>query len=495
MAVVGAGLAGLTAAWQLMSAGQSVIVLEARDRVGGRVVNHTFADGTVADLGGQWVGPGQDRILALAEAHGVATFPTHDDGEHLTAVGGKVVRYTDRTLGLPKAALAEIGLASAMLDRMARAVPLEAPWKADKAERWDGETFGSWIRRAVHSAAGRGFYQTATEAVFAAEPDEISLLHFLFYTAAGGGFERLLATADGAQQDRFVGGAATVAERVAEVLGPTVLRLGCAVRRIEQDEGGVVVVHDGGVVVARRAVVAVPPALAGRIDYRPPLPGDRDQLTQQVPMGAVIKCLARYDEPFWRADGLSGQAASMDHAVSVVFDSSPPEGTPGVLVAFLEGDHARRAARIAPSARRALVLECLVDLFGDRARAPAEWVELDWCQEPWTRGCYGGHLAPGVWTRYGPSLREPCGRIHWAGTETAGVGNGYMDGAVRSGERVAAEVTAALADEQAAAEAALPTEPGPPTEPAPSTLPAEPAEPGPLGSGDGPGRGDGVRDP
>jgi len=190
--------------------------------------------------------------------------------------------------------------------------------------------------------------------------------------------------------------------------------------------------------------VSVPPVLAGRISYDPPMPHWRDQLTQRTPMGSVIKCQAMYDEPFWRADGLSGQATGDGEGARVVFDNSPPDGSPGVLLGFLEGDEARRLGRASPDERRRAVLTSFARYFGPRAAAPAAYAELDWQREQWSGGCYGTLFGPNVWTRYGHALREPIGPVHWAGTETATIWSGYMDGAVRSGERAAAEVLATL---------------------------------------------------
>jgi len=199
------------------------------------------------------------------------------------------------------------------------------------------------------------------------------------------------------------------------------------------------VTHDGGVVKAGRAIVALPPTLAGRIRYSPALPPLRDQLTQQVPMGYVIKLQIAFPEPFWRTDGLSGSVFSLDDEVSVIFDNSPPDLSCGVLLGFLEGDHARRAGKLPPEERKEMVLSVFARFFGPRAAKPDEYVERDWAAEEWSRGCYGGRFGTGVWTGYGEALREPVGRIHWAGTETAEVWNNYMDGAVRSGERAARE--------------------------------------------------------
>jgi len=249
----------------------------------------------------------------------------------------------------------------------------------------------------------------------------------------------LTRTTGGAQESRLVGGSQEVSLRMAAELGEAV-RLASPVRSLRT--GGDVVTASGewGEARAKRAVVAIPPAVIPRISFDPPLSGRRAHLHAKMPPGYVIKCMARYERPFWRDAGLSGQAGSPDRPLAITFDNSPADGSCGVLLGFLEGGHGRRSAALAPAARRDLVLADLAAYFGPAAREPLEYVERDWAAEEWIRGGYGAHLAPGTWTDYGPLLREPEGRIHWAGAETSAIWNGYMDGAVRSGERVAAEV-------------------------------------------------------
>ena len=437
--VVGAGLAGLTAARRLVDAGDDVVVVEARERVGGRTLNHTFADGTVVEVGGQWIGPTQRRMERLANELGLETFPTYDQGEHLLRFGSSQARYRGTIPPINPLVIADMAQAQARFDRMARRVPLETPWAATHADEWDTQTFETWIRRNAFTAKARALLRLYSAAVFAAEPGDFSLLHALFYTHSGGGIDMLAGTHGGAQQDRFVGGSQLVALGLAEQLADRV-HLGTPVRRIEQRDDRVLVLGDGRLVVANRVIVAIPPTLAGRIIYDPPLPAFRDQLLQRLPAGSVIKCNVVYDTPFWRHDGLTGQATGDRGPVKVTFDNSPPSGAPGILLAFLEGGAARKLGRGSPAERRDAVIGSLVEFFGPRARTPVEYVELDWSAEEWTRGCYGAHFPTGVWTQYGKALREPVGRIHWAGAELATVWAGYMDGAVQSGERAAAEV-------------------------------------------------------
>ncbi|MGO8884758.1 MAG: flavin monoamine oxidase family protein [Streptosporangiaceae bacterium] len=443
--VVGAGLAGLTAARDLTSAGRSVIVLEARDRVGGRVVSRPIGDGKTVEMGGQWTGPTQNRIQGLAAELGVGTFPTYDLGARVLHFNGKRGTYTGTIPRINPLVLADIGRAQLRLESLARRVPADAPWTAARAQVWDGQTFESWIRRNAATGSARALLALGTEAVFACEPGDVSLLHVLFYSHSGGSFQRLIDTSGGAQQDRFTGGSHLIAERIATRLGDQVVRLSQPVSGIVCRGGTVTAVTPGGKFTGARVVVSAPPLLAGRIDYEPALPHARDQLTHRTPLGSVIKCQVLYDEPFWRAAGLSGQATGDGEGSRVVFDNSPPDGSPGILLAFLEGDEARRLSQVSEPERRGAVLRSLVRYFGPRAARPAGYLELDWQQERWSGGCYGTLFGPNVWTRFGHTLRTPVGPIHWAGTETATTWSGYMDGAVQSGQRAAVEVLASLA--------------------------------------------------
>jgi monoamine oxidase len=440
VAVVGAGLAGLMAARTLAAAGASVIVVEARDRVGGRVLNEDIGGGNVVEVGAQWIGPTQDRLATLAAQLGVDTFPTHTAGENVFEYRGRLRRYKGTIPRINPAVLVDVERAQRKLNRMARSVPTEAPWEAEGAARLDGQTAATWMRRNLVTSGGRSLLSLGIQAVWAAEPEDFSLLHMLFYINSAGSLQMLFDTEGGAQQDRFVGGSQTVPIRMAEALGDERLLLGRPVRSIAHGPDGVVVRADGAEVRARRAILALAPTLAGRIAYDPPLSGYRDQLTQRMPLGTVAKCMAVYDEPFWRADGLSGEATSDVGPVRLAFDNSPPGGRPGVLLGFLEAGHARKLGRLPADERRTAVVDTFTRLFGPRAARPERYVERLWAEEEWSRGCYGCHMPTGAWTNYGPALREPIGPLHWAGAETATVWNGYMDGAVRSGEHAAGEV-------------------------------------------------------
>jgi monoamine oxidase len=445
VAVVGAGLAGLAAARALRAAGAEPVVLEARDRVGGRTLNEPIGEQKVVELGAQWVGPTQDRMYALIDELGLETFPTHTAGKNVFERRGRLRRYSGTVPRANPIGLAEVGIAMARLNRMASRVPTDAPWTAAKAARWDSETFASWMRRRVRTRVARDILRLAIIGVWAAEPEDVSLLHVLFYIRSAGSLELLTDAEGGAQQDRVVGGTQLISIRMAEELGDGVVELEAPVRVIRHGSAGVAVGTDRLSVAARRAIVAVPPTLAARIAYEPGLRAVRDGLTQRMAQGSVVKCMAVYERPFWRERGLSGALTSVTGPISVGFDNSPPDGTPGVLMGFMEGRAARLAADLSQEERRVQVAACFARAFGPEAAEPVHYVDRAWAADQWSRGCYGGFMGPGAWTDYGAALRAPVGPIHWAGAETATVWNGYMDGAVSSGERAAAEALEALA--------------------------------------------------
>jgi monoamine oxidase len=290
----------------------------------------------------------------------------------------------------------------------------------------------------MRTKRGRELLELAIRTLLGAGSSEPSLLWVLALVRGAGSFDYLVDTEGGAQQDRFVGGSQLISTRLAEGLGDSVV-LERPVRRIAQDGSGVTVESNGLTARAQRVILAVPPVLAGRISFSPSLGGQRDQLLQRMWHGALTKCAAVYPEPFWRDRGLTGQAVSDYGPIGTTFDNSPPDGSPGVMLGFIAGAEAIRHARRPESERRKVVLECFVKLFGEDAAHPGIYLERAWAEEEWSRGGPVCSPSPGALSAYGSALARPAGRVHWAGAETSDVWRGYMDGAVRSGERAAEE--------------------------------------------------------
>jgi len=444
--VVGAGIAGLVAARQVARGGRSVLVVEARRRVGGRVLNHRLDSGGVIEAGGAFVGPTQGHILRLARELDVPTFHEYTEGNSV---------YVSRLLGRQEyqgtvppdpTILADAGHLITRLNQMAAEVPVDAPWTHPEAAAWDAMTFGEFIRRnAVNASGVENLIRSWTQPGFGADPGELSLLYVVHYIACSGDerhvgtFERNSETAGGAQERRFVGGSQLIPIRLARRLGDRVA-LAAAVTRIDQGDGRAVVHTTRGAVRCRRVVVTAPPELVLDIDWHPRLPRRRTELLREMRMGRLMKCDAVYERPFWRDAGLNGFGLNDSGAVRVAFDNSPRDGSPGVLLAFVGGSTWREYGTLPRAERRRAVLRGFADMFGREALHPIEYTEQDWSRERWTRGGPVAILGPGTLVDFGSALRRPFRRVHWAGTETSTYWTGYMDGAVRSGKRAAIEV-------------------------------------------------------
>ncbi|MHB8216091.1 MAG: flavin monoamine oxidase family protein [Candidatus Sulfotelmatobacter sp.] len=441
--VVGAGFAGLSAARALMRQGKKVIVLEARDRVGGRVKAATIAGRTV-DAGGMWVGPTQTHLLDLIKEYGLHTVPQFETGNNIAKLGGKRLVASGEALGFDPETQADYDRVIREITKLSDQIPLDAPWTMPRAEEYDHMTADAWFASQSRNNTVLDFLRAYVRGIFTADSYQISFLFFLFYMRSGDNYDMLFGYENAAQAWTVKETMHQVAWRVAAELGSAVV-LQAPVRAITQDAAGVVVNSDKGDWKCDCAIVAVPLPLSVRINYDPILPPERDILAQHMPMGSVIKYWVAYEKPFWRESGLNGMLQSDQPPSEFISgDFTPSEGRPGLLAGFIEAHNAMAWTGRPTEERKKLVVERLVKFLGPEAAHPIDYEDQDWPADPWSRGCYGASMTPGIMTTVGKSIRQPHGRIHWAGTETSTKWMGYIDGAVRSGERAAAEVLARL---------------------------------------------------
>ena len=431
--VVGAGYAGLSAATSLAQAGLHVVVLEARDRVGGRVWSRVTTSDHPVDLGGQWVGPDHDSLRALAVELECPTVATHTGGSQV------VIRNGRRTVVPPGDLLDAVGHGIGevfrRLDAVARDLPDDAGDDA-RLKSFDRTTLASWLD--ATAVASDQFVRCSISSMFTAEPEQMSLLHVLRAIRSAGGVAHMTTIEGGAQERWFRDGAQCLADRLAARLGDTV-HLSRCVRRLQITQGGVSVDSDDLRVAADHTLIALPPPLATRLTYDPALPPDIDHYLGGMVMGEVAKVQCVYPEPFWRAAGLSGVATG-DRTVSATYDSSPEEGGAGILTALITGRAAAVWRRVSENERRKTVLDDLTEMVGVAAGQPTQWFAHSWADDEFSRGGYCAHMPPGLWTKYGRQGQQATSNIHWASTESASQWTGYIEGAIRSGHSVARDI-------------------------------------------------------
>lgn len=434
--VVGAGFAGLSAARELNRLGRDVVVLEGRDRVGGRSYTGSVG-GVPVDLGATFVGPTQDAVLALASDLGCTPVPTYGHGKNLIRWRGRVRSYRSTIPRLSIIELLDVSRIQWRFDRISRKVPVDKPWTSPIAAELDAMSLDQWLRSVHAGASTRDLMTIMSRVTWGAEPDAVSMLHAVRYVKSAGSLNRMLDVEGGAQQDRFLAGTQQIAERMAAELGDRVI-LGAPVHTIVRNADRTLTVTStgGGARTAAAVIVAVPPEHRGNIEFQPPLPGDYGDLSRHWPQGHLSKAYAAYETPFWRAEGYSGEALSDEGPVFITFDCSPGDDGPGVLLGFTD---ARTFDPLPPEQRREVALAGFAALFGDAASEPLDYVDHCWGAEPFAPGGPTAAVPPGSWTAHGRWLRAPVDGIFWAGTETSDRWTGFLDGAVRSGIRAATE--------------------------------------------------------
>jgi monoamine oxidase len=438
--IVGGGFSGLAAGRLLHKANKKFLLLEARERLGGRTHTKYFSDGKYVDLGGQWIGPTQDRMYSLAKEYHVAWYETYNEGRNILDLNKTIRTYKGLIPKMDMASLINIDLLLKRLEHMAKQIPLEAPWLAPNAKRWDSISLEAFVQKHCYTTSCYKVVRLGLETVYGCELNEISLLHALFYVKSGTNLNNLLNIKDGAQQHRLTGGMQPLAERMANSFASSI-RLNSPVLKIRQQEGRVTVEGSNYSYSAQNIIVAIPPVLISTIEFTPALPLSKTQLIDKMSMGIVGKVLGVYEKPFWRDHGFSGQVVADEYGpFQTLFDSSPGDSSYGVLLAFCIADRARHFFSMDQETRKSIALESFTRYFGEGASKPVEYIDHCWAEEAWSKGCYAGIFPTGAWTNSQGVLAKTTGRIHWAGTETSDVWYGYIEGAVRAGERAANEI-------------------------------------------------------
>ncbi|MFH8841689.1 flavin monoamine oxidase family protein [Streptomyces sp. NPDC017868] len=425
VAVVGAGMSGLIAARELCRQGIDVLVLESADRPGGRMMTETSSLGSRLDLGGQWVGHGHHRFMALAAELGTEMFPMH------TPKAPEVIDGSGRiaTIGPTMVAVSAVLLA------------WEARARRGAPGKWASQTVDEWLRR-VPGRKARRLLEVLVSVSVTADLDRYSMHAFAEAVRYQGGLAAMLSTNGGAQESLLVEGAGTLTERLAADLGARVLT-GHRVTSIHHDGSGATLRTASGAVRADKVIVSVPPPVSARIAYDPPLPASRTALEKNTYMGSVYKAIAVYERPFWRERNGHAEFLLLDRPGGAVFDTTPPDG-PGHLCILVAGAEARELDRLGAAGRSQALLRRLVPHLGPEVLTPASWHEKSWHLDEHVGGGYAALAIPGTTDGYFPMPSQPVGALHWAGTETASEHAGYIEGAIESGERAAREVIESL---------------------------------------------------
>lgn len=441
--VIGGGISGLSAAKLLVDSGLNVVVLEARNRVGGRTFTSRNAKVNWVDLGGAYVGPTQNRILRLSKELGISTYKVNEVEHLVYHVKGK--SYPFRGISPPiwnPLTYLDFNNLWRTIDDMGKEIPAEAPWSAPHAEEWDGMSMKELINKICWTQTCKKFATLFVNVNVTAEPHEVSALWFLWYVKQCGGTVRIFSTTNGGQERKFLGGSGQISEKIMERLGNRV-KLERPVVCINQSESVKVETLNHETYEASYVICAVPPTLGQKIHYNPPLPPIRNQLIQRIPMGSVIKCMMYYKEAFWRKMGFCGSMVIVEEnsPIGMTLDDTKPDGSVPAIMGFILSRKARRLAHLTKEERKQRICEIYAKVLGtDEALHPVHYEEKNWCEEEYSGGCYTAYFPPGIMTQFGKIIRQPFGRIYFAGTETATEWSGYMEGAVQAGERAAREI-------------------------------------------------------
>ncbi|KAI3390292.1 hypothetical protein diail_10493, partial [Diaporthe ilicicola] len=435
--IIGAGLAGLSAAHEVLRAGLSCVILEARDRVGGKLWSQPLSDdGGIAELGAAWINDvNQTSMIRLARQFGLELIEQNTTGNCVfQGFDGSVSQFPYGEL--PKfdsKTKQDIARIRDLCEEDCQALDVFKPQDA----ALDAMTFGAYLRSRGASEASVATATVWTRAMLGLEPTDISALFFLNYCKSGGGLLQMRSDRKGGGQHlRIRKGTQSFAHALAAALPAGVLRLGTPVKDVTQTGSATVRIVDsnGAAYQARKAITTVPSPVLTTINFSPQLHPVKQAWSQSAGYGYYCKAIVVFKEPFWVEKGLCGLAQSFVGPASVVRDTSSPADNKHALTCFMTGRPGQEWSELPEAERQESLLSQLGKLYSDEETIKHNFVEIitfDWAEDQWTGGgCPCASLTPGVLGTLGPaSLREPLGSLHFAGTETAGDWKGYMEGA------------------------------------------------------------------
>ncbi|TDQ19433.1 monoamine oxidase [Algoriphagus boseongensis] len=438
--IVGAGFSGLAAARILKQSHIAFEILEARDRLGGRVYTKKFDQGYYLDFGGQWIGPTQDRMYALCEEYGVSFYETYNQGKNILDLKGKIKTYSGVIPKLDLFSLLNLDWVIRKLERLAKKIPMNSPWTHPKAQKWDHMTLEDFLKSECKTNSSYAVLRAGCETIFACDPEELSFLHALFYIKSGTSLDCLINIKNGAQQHRIQGGMQLLAEKISEGFQEDI-HFNSPVKQILTRENGYTVFTSEREIICKQVIIAIPPPLLKEIGFQPALPQTKTGLLENYPMGQVAKCFLIYEKPFWRTQGFSGQSVSDENTpYQTLFDCSPSDGSKGILMGFSIGSRARNLFKLPKEEREKTMRKVANRYFGPMADDYLNYEDFFMTDETWSQGCYAALMQPKAWTSFQDAYRNSVGNIHFAGTEAATRWHGYIEGAVLAGEAAAEKV-------------------------------------------------------
>ncbi len=423
--VIGGGFSGLACAFELKAAGYDVTVIEARGRVGGRVLSFDdMVPGKNVEGGGELIGSNHPTWVGYKDRFNLEWLDVSEwDADYPILLDGKMLTGEES-----EKLYEEMDAALAGMNEDARPINAEEPWKSDNAEALDRRTLKEWIEALEAS----DLCKAGITAQLAGDNGQSTVRQSYLGNLTqvkGGGVEAYWTESE---IYRCKGGNQQLAKHLAESIGPDRVVLKLPVTSVEQKGGAMVVTcRDGRTIECDDVVLAVPPTVWGKIQFRPGIPS-----AFNPQMGTNVKYLAAVKGPYWKDAGLAPDSLTNGDIAWTWEGTDAQEGDGACLVAFSGGPGAERIRARAPEEREKAYAEAFEAIYPGFRDNLAKTRYMDWPGDPLTMTGYS-FPAPGQVTTVGPLLRKGLDRLHFCGEHTSYQFVGYMEGALNSGASLA----------------------------------------------------------